>query len=126
MRIEAKPAGTSGGQRLLATDWKPRGTAKNTFRGVLRHTFRGVLRHTFRGTFSIITPYGLKIKGVALHEFEDDRWFVMPGEYCTLPNGSTDYVEIVEFENPEAQSDYFDAVLDAVEELVGPIAPPWF
>ena len=49
----------------------------------------------------------------------------MPGEYRSLPNGSTDYVEIVEFDD-QAQPDFFDAVLEAVEELVGPLTPPWF
>lgn len=99
MCTKAKPAGVSGGQRLVATDWKP---------------------HTQRGVFSIVTPDGLKIKGVTLHEEEGWRSILPPAEVRIAPDGSMNLVEIIKFENDEDRQHFCDAALHAILELLEP------
>jgi hypothetical protein len=100
MRTEATPAGVSGGQQLLATDWKPS------------------QKSTLRGRFSIVTADGLKINGLMLYEGDGRRWIRLPGEFCEGPDREMRYVETIEFQNDEARRRFFDAALHALEELL--------
>lgn len=98
MRTKAKPAGASGGQRFLATDWKPFEV------------------DTLCGSFSIVTPDGLKINGLMLHEYDGRRWICWPPTNHTK-NGSMGYVQIVQFETQKSWLRFHKAALRALDKL---------
>ena|SRR5690242_21913750 len=105
MATNAKAAGTSGGHRFIATDWKP------------------LVKDSLRGFFTIVTPSGLKIKHAMLHERDGQRWIGLPGKPFTKADGSISYANIIDFDSRETKQRFQDAALCAVDELLKGVQP---
>ncbi|MGI9073938.1 MAG: hypothetical protein ACR2JB_22075 [Bryobacteraceae bacterium] len=103
MAHEAKAVGVTCGFRnkFTASEWKP------------------LEKNTLRGFFKISMPSGLVIKDCMLHESNGSRWISLPGKSYSKPDGSKDFVNIIDFASKTARNKFQTAALTAVDELLG-------
>jgi hypothetical protein len=85
--------------RFVALNWKP------------------YEKNTLRGFCDISLPSGLIITGCSLHEQDGKRWVALPARPYQKSDGTTNYVNILDFTNAAAKSRFQASALRAVDAL---------
>jgi hypothetical protein len=83
--------------------------------------WKAVQKNTLIGFCSLETPSGVIYRQVSVHQQNDSRWIGMPARPWQKSDGSTAYVQIIEFRDKAAKDRFQSLALAAIDALLAAV-----
>ena len=81
--------------------------------------WKSVEKNTLCGFCTIETPGGVIYKEVSIHERDGKRWIALPSRPWQKSDGTTGYVQVIEFRDKEVRERFQIKALAAIDKLLG-------
>jgi hypothetical protein len=95
-----------------------RAAVDGAHRGFKACDWKAFQKNTLRGFFTLVLPSGLIVKECTFHQRDGTQWIGLPGKPYAKQDGTTSYINILDFESKEARQRFQELALEALETFL--------